>query len=108
MRLKKEWVACFYLSQQKQAGKYEALGNLLRCPLRFLKRRFGKMKWQNKLTKKELKHLKDVFDPGVRVTLFNIKEMFSIQAKMRKFDSTHYYEPCWICRTIAKKLGCEV
>lgn len=39
------------------------------------------MKWKNKLTKKELRHLKN--DAGVKTLA----------------------EPCWECREIAKKLG---
>ena len=63
--------------------------------------------WQSKLTKTELKHLKkDAFGPGVRITLAGLKGMFEYQAKMRVGEDG--YEPCWVCKGIAGKLGFEV
>ena len=62
--------------------------------------------WQSKLTKSELKHLReDAFDSGVRITLDGLRRMFEGQAKMR--TGLDGFEPCWICKGIAGKLGFE-
>ena len=67
------------------------------------------MKWRNKLTKAELKHLREeAFDHGTLITLAGLESMFEKQAKMRKADSDFTWEPCWTCRGIAKKLGFTV
>ena len=61
------------------------------------------MKWQDKLTKKELKHMKDI--AGCH-SLKTFKENRKGQIQMResgKFDR----EPCFDCRSIALKLGLE-
>lgn len=56
------------------------------------------MKWKDKLTKKELEHLKD---NGI----LTLRE-FKIVAEKQKCDRSDMsgYEPCWDCRFIAKKL----
>ena len=65
--------------------------------------------WQSKLTKAELKHLKeDAFKPGTRITLWGLEKNFEGQAEMRKKDPRPQCEPCWTCRGIAKKLGFAV
>jgi hypothetical protein len=51
------------------------------------------------LTKKELKHLKDVN----AMTLDAMKRNFRAQATMRQENPA--VEPCWTCRGIARKLG---
>lgn len=65
------------------------------------------MKWQNKLTKKELSHLRTV--AGCR-TLTTIKQSIANQAEMRQKNDKDglppgVAEPCWECLTIARKLG---
>ncbi|MCK4828808.1 hypothetical protein KA005_74475 [bacterium] len=63
--------------------------------------------WRSKLTKKELKHLKeDAFESGTRLTLAVLEHTFRVQADMRKQDPT--FEPCWTCKAIARKLGFEI
>jgi len=60
------------------------------------------MKWQDKITKKELKHLRDC---GMK-TLKQAKETFAYQKALRdKFPKS---EPCWDCKCIARKLGFDV
>ncbi|MCK4499602.1 hypothetical protein KAU11_03845 [Candidatus Babeliales bacterium] len=54
------------------------------------------------LTKKELKHLKDVN----ATTLDAMRRTFRAHVKMRKENPE--IEPCWTCRGIAQKLGFEV
>ena len=67
------------------------------------------MKWQDKLTKKDLRHLKKV--AGV-TTLAGAKRTFEVQAKMRQKmnqpEDDNFLEPCWECRAIARKLGFKV
>ncbi|OPL09440.1 MAG: hypothetical protein AVO38_10965 [delta proteobacterium ML8_D] len=63
------------------------------------------MNWKEQLTKKELQHLKDVFE-GQRITLDNLKRNFEGQALMRRDENS--IEPCWTCKGIAKKLGFSV
>ena len=59
--------------------------------------------WRSKLTKKEVKHMKDA---AGCTTLAGLERIFKGQAEMRKdFPDI---EPCWTCRTIAGKLGFEV
>ena len=65
------------------------------------------MKWQNKLTKTELKHLRNV--AGCR-TLREIKVIAAGQSEMRKESDEKGLppgigEPCWTCYSIARKLG---
>lgn len=60
------------------------------------------MKWQNKLTKSELIHLK--FDAKVN-TLRDLKECRSAQ---KEFAATvNSPELCFDCKIIAQKLGIE-
>lgn len=61
------------------------------------------MKWQDKLTKSELKHLKEV--AGV-TTLAGCKRTFEFHAAERKQPGS--IEPCWECKAIARKLGFPV
>ncbi len=64
------------------------------------------MKWQNKLTKQELKHLRLV---GGVVTLRSAALMFKGQVTMRERDNREpSLEPYWECNTIAGKLGFPV
>ena len=60
------------------------------------------MKWQKKLTKKEMKHVKDTMDgpPTLRGIMANRVFHKEQMAKGEK-------EPCYECRTIAIKLGLE-
>lgn len=61
--------------------------------------------WQSKLTKTELKHLKEtVFQIGERPNIETLKRNFEAQAEMRKEE----LEPCRTCRAIAHKLGFAV
>ena len=63
--------------------------------------------WQSKLTKAELKHLKeDAFEAGTRLTLWGLEKNFESQAEMRRENPN--IEPCWTCRGIAQKLGFAV
>ena len=57
------------------------------------------MRWQDKLTKKELQHVR--VDAGCR-TLADIK---TNREGQKKLDPTK--EVCWECRHIAIKLGIE-
>lgn len=59
------------------------------------------MKWQNKLTKSELKHLKE---SGV-TTLVAAKRNAKHQSMVRSQDPDPRCEPCWECRNINIKLG---
>ncbi|BCO09304.1 hypothetical protein GF1_16800 [Desulfolithobacter dissulfuricans] len=54
------------------------------------------MRWQQKLTKKELRHLHET---GAR-TLADVRENVLYQSKM--------FFPCWECVEIGRKLGIEV
>ena len=58
------------------------------------------MRWQDKLTKKEMKHLRT--DANCR-TLEQVKNTVEQHEEWRKeFPKT---EPCWDCKVIAQKLG---
>lgn len=59
------------------------------------------MNWKEKLTKSELKHLRE---SGV-TTLSGAKRNAAHQAKLRKLDSDPACEPCWVCKRINNKLG---
>jgi hypothetical protein len=60
------------------------------------------MKWQKKLTKTEMRHLKETI--GTRPTL----EAFRNNRKGQlEFRGAGDIEPCWDCRRIAQKLGIE-
>lgn len=66
------------------------------------------MKWQKKLTKKELRH---VVESGGR-TLEGFKRNREGQMKMKeehkiRFKDEGNHEPCFMCRGIAIKLGIE-
>lgn len=56
------------------------------------------MKWQKKLTKKELQHIKETTQRG---TLAEFRRNYASQEKHRTQD----YEPCYECWLMAKKLG---
>ncbi len=58
------------------------------------------MKWQDKLTKKELRHLR--VDANC-TTLAAVKRTVEKHEEWRKdFPGT---EPCWDCKEIGRKLG---
>lgn len=60
------------------------------------------MRWQKKLTKKEMKHLRETCDgPPTLAALRRNRE----HQRQQKGESG--IEPCWDCRLIAKKLGLE-
>ena len=60
-------------------------------------------KWHKKRTIKELKHLKGV---GGVTTLKGAKDTFAAQLQQRKdYPGT---EPCWTCKSIARKLNLPV
>ncbi len=56
-----------------------------------------KKTWKNKITKKELKHIRETTDTGT------LQQFKSNRAWHKKQDK----EPCWDCRLIARKLGLE-
>jgi hypothetical protein len=60
------------------------------------------MKWQEKLTKAELKHLRE----SGPVTLRALRVNRAYQ-KMMKEQSGGHVEPCYECKKIAQKLGLE-
>lgn len=60
------------------------------------------MKWQAKLTKEEMSHLRKVV--GVR-TLAGVKRNTIGQNHMRHKSPEPINEPCWDCKNIARKLG---
>ena len=62
------------------------------------------MKWQNKLTKTELKHLKEM---GV-TTLLGAKRNAEHQQKLRNETPETFLEPCWECRRINNKLDLPI
>lgn len=59
-------------------------------------------KWEQKLTLKEIKHLRENSDG----TLKSVKKNFEGQAKIRlqSRESGLGIEPCWTCRFIEAKL----
>ncbi len=59
------------------------------------------MRWQNKLTKKELKHVRE----WVGNTLTAFKAQVKFLAETRKNRDNDYSEPCYVCRSVARKLG---
>ena len=62
------------------------------------------MKWQNKITKSELKHLREM---GV-TTLKGAKRNAEHQARLRRSAPCTLDEPCWECRRINDKLGLPI
>jgi hypothetical protein len=58
------------------------------------------MKWQNKLNKKELKHIKET-------TTNSTLAQFKFNREHQKKHTTNGIEACWECRAIAIKLGLE-
>lgn len=54
------------------------------------------MKWQQKLTKKQMRHVREI---GAK-TFKEVRENVLYQSKMRF--------PCWNCVIIGRKLGIEV
>lgn len=68
------------------------------------------MKWQRKITKKEMKHLKE--NLGGYVTLDRFRDLRKSQRALRAEGDAKGYgpgtaEPCWTCKAIAQKLGIE-
>jgi len=70
----------------------------------------NKARWMKKLTKAEVKHLREM---GV-VSLRKVRETFEWQAMQRREnerknpDNHAVIEPCWECKAIARKLGMPV
>ncbi len=62
------------------------------------------MRWQNKLTKSELKHVRK----WVGSTLTAFKSQAKFLAELRKTRDNGYSEPCFVCRDVARKLGIKV
>ncbi len=62
------------------------------------------MRWQKKLTKKELKHVKEWV--GDTLTAFKAQAKYLTEA--RKNRGNDFSEPCYTCKTIAGKLGIKV
>lgn len=62
-------------------------------------------KWMNKLTISELKHLAEVSDNG-RPTLAGLKRNRIYQLELKQIHNLPQ-DPCYECRTIARKLGLE-
>ena len=60
------------------------------------------MRWQKKLTKKEMKHVKESMDH--RPTLTGI---INNRAHQKEMKGEGGIEPCYECRSIAIKLGLE-
>jgi len=60
------------------------------------------MRWQKRLKKQELAHLRD--HAGV-TTLAAFKRTREDQLKLKANGSMAGSEPCWECRMIAKKLA---
>lgn len=58
------------------------------------------MRWQAKLTKAEMKHVRQ----WVGNTLQKIKANTKTQQKMRRDDPTAP-DPCYICHDVGRKLG---
>lgn len=58
------------------------------------------MRWQKKITKKELKHVRK----NVGNTLTEFKAMVVIHENIRSSKESHI-NPCYDCQTIARKLG---
>jgi hypothetical protein len=64
-----------------------------------------KPKWQKPLTKKEIAHIQTV---AACRSLKQFKRNVEGQNEMRLKTPGASNEPCWECRTIARKLGLEV
>lgn len=62
----------------------------------------GHKTWRSKLSKAELKHLKEMEIKDKA----GLERTFADQAKSRKLFPK--IEPCWECKFIARKLGFEV
>ena len=63
------------------------------------------MKWQDKLTTTERRHLRSM----AMYTLEQVKYTLAEQKKQRDANGRNpVLEPCWICHGVAKKLGLEV
>ncbi len=62
------------------------------------------MKWQDKLNKTELKHLRDM---GI-TTFTQAKRNAAHQAVERVKNPDTMFEPCWDCKNINMKLGLPV
>lgn len=62
------------------------------------------MKWKKKLTKKELKHIKETTNGG---TLAEFKRNREWQVRPDQEFGKEPDEMCFECRSIARKLGLE-
>jgi hypothetical protein len=58
------------------------------------------MKWQEKLTKEELKHVRDYCRYGANPS---VKEFKSLRLRQKERNN----DACFLCRSIAIKLGLE-
>jgi len=58
-------------------------------------------KWQKKLNAEERKHLKEMDI----TTLWQFRENAKAQKKFREEENDKTFEPCWTCRSIARKLN---
>jgi hypothetical protein len=62
------------------------------------------MKWKDKLTRPEQKHLREMGIYSLKAMRLNRET----QVKMKEYgDPEVKIEPCWECRRIAVKLGLE-
>ncbi len=59
------------------------------------------MKWQDKLTKDELKHVRE----WVGSTLTAFKKQVKFLTKEQKTRGNDFSAPCYTCKVIARKLG---
>ncbi len=62
------------------------------------------MRWQNKITKTELKHVKKWV--GNTLTAFKLQAKYL--AETRKTEDNDFSEPCHVCKSVARKLGLKV
>lgn len=60
------------------------------------------MRWQDKLTKEELKHVKEVTDNGL------LGQFKAVAAVHKKWRDQGLSEPCFTCKHISYKLGLPV
>ena len=67
-----------------------------------------RLKWEKKLTVKELQHVREWGGKSLRGFIENR----AVQAKLKAEDEIRFpggnNEPCWECKIIARKLGLEV
>lgn len=64
------------------------------------------MRWQDKLTKKELAHVRE-WGGKTLAGFKGIRKVHRVIRDRYKRAGLGFTEPCWICRRIAEKLGIE-